>query len=109
MSRHGRNAAWTALDRVGALGSANRGDRNMSDATQTATGAVASIWRYPVKSMMGEELNDARVSDQGLLGDRVYALLDGSDGKVATAKNPRKWPTLFAFRSTFIERSAGGA
>ncbi len=81
----------------------------MSDATQAATGAVASIWRYPVKSMMGEELNDARVSDHGLLGDRVYALLDGSDGKVATAKNPRKWPTLFAFRSTFIERSAGGA
>jgi uncharacterized protein YcbX len=59
--------------------------------------------------MMGEELNDARVSDHGLLGDRVYALLDGSDGKVATAKNPRKWPTLFAFRSTFIERSDGGA
>jgi len=57
--------------------------------------------------MMGEELNDARVSDHGLLGDRVYALLDGSDGKVATAKNPRKWPTLFAFGSTFIERSGG--
>ena len=79
----------------------------MSDATQTATGAVVSIWRYPVKSMMGEELHDATVSDHGLFGDRVYALLDGSDGRVATAKNPRKWPTLFAFGSTFIERSEG--
>jgi uncharacterized protein YcbX len=29
--------------------------------------------------------------------------VDGSDGKVATAKNPRKWPNLFEFRSTFIE------
>jgi len=52
---------------------------------------------------MGEELNTALVRDHGLFGDRAYALLDGSDGKVATAKNPRKWPTLFAFRAAFIE------
>jgi MOSC domain-containing protein len=45
------------------------------------------------------------VGDHGLLGDRVYALLDRADGKVATAKNPRKWPSLFAFRATFIEPS----
>ena len=39
----------------------------------------------------------------GLLGDRAYALVDSSDEKVATAKNPRKWPNLFDFRATFIE------
>src|SRR5207245_1325302 len=39
----------------------------------------------------------------GLLGDRAYALVDSSDGKAATAKNPRKWPRLFDFRATFIE------
>src|ERR1700704_5625590 len=66
-------------------------------------GAVASIWRYPVKSMMGEELNATEVTERGLFGDRAYALVDSSDGKVATAKNPRKWPTLFDFRATFIE------
>jgi uncharacterized protein YcbX len=32
----------------------------MPEATGTEVGAVASIWRYPVKSMMGEELNAAR-------------------------------------------------
>jgi uncharacterized protein YcbX len=80
----------------------------MADATQTELGAVVSLWRYPVKSMMGEELNTARVKDHGLLGDRVYALLDKSDGKVASAKNPRKWPALFAFRATFIEPSSTG-
>ena len=77
----------------------------MSDGTDTGVGAVVSLWRYPVKSMIGEELNAARLSDHGLLGDRACALIDRSDGKVATAKNPRKWPTLFAFAASFIERS----
>jgi len=77
----------------------------MSDGTASEVGAVVSLWRYPVKSMIGEELGAARLSDYGLLGDRAYALIDHSDGKVATAKNPRKWPTLFAFAATFIERS----
>jgi len=53
--------------------------------------------------MMGEELNATEVTERGLLGDRAYALVDSSDGKVATAKNPRKWPNLFDFRATFIE------
>ena len=79
----------------------------MSDGTHIEVGAVLSLWRYPVKSMLGEELNAARLSDYGLLGDRAYALMDSSEGKVATAKNPRKWPTLFAFAANFVERSGG--
>src|SRR2546426_11884304 len=75
----------------------------MSDGTHTEAGAVVSLWRYPVKSMIGEELNAARLSDYGLLGDRAYALVDHSDGKVATAKNPRKWPNLFDCLAAFIE------
>lgn len=61
----------------------------MANATPTEVGAVVSLWRYPVKSMLGEELQTAQVRDHGLLGDRVYALLDRSDGRIATAKNPR--------------------
>ena len=30
----------------------------MSNAAQNELGSVVSLWRYPVKSMMGEELND---------------------------------------------------
>ena len=75
----------------------------MSNAAQVELGAVVSLWRYPVKSMMGEELNAADVTERGLLGDRAYALVDSSDGKAATAKNPRKWPRLFDFRAAFIE------
>jgi hypothetical protein len=75
----------------------------MSNTTQSDMGAVASLRRYPVKSMMGEEQDAAQVTVRGLAGDRGYALLDVSDGKVATAKNPRKWPNLFAFRATLLE------
>ena len=61
------------------------------DKSQITTGTVVSIWRYPVKSMLGEELNASYVTERGLVGDRAYALLDEETGKVASAKNPRKW------------------
>jgi uncharacterized protein YcbX len=81
----------------------------MSHTIQTEVGSVVSLWQYPVKSMMGEELNATEVTEHGLLGDRAYALVDSSDGKVATAKNPRKWPRLFDFRATFIEPARAAA
>ncbi len=46
----------------------------MANTTQIELSSVVSLWRYPVKSMMGEELNAAEVTDRGLLGDRAYAL-----------------------------------
>ena len=52
-------------------------------------GTVAGLWRYPVKSMMGEELNATEVTERGVVGDRHYAVVDPSTGKVAGAKNPR--------------------
>ena len=70
---------------------------------RAATGTVVSLWRYPVKSMLGEELNSSNVTERGLVGDRAYAIIDLKTGKVASAKNPRKWGRLFDFRSVFIE------
>src|SRR5467141_996975 len=71
--------------------------------TQRVVGSIVSLWRYPVKSMMGEELNATEVTKMGLLGDRAYALVDSSDAKVASAKNPRKWPQLFDFRAALAD------
>src|SRR6266540_6795196 len=81
----------------------------MSQAVQMTVGSVVSLWRYPVKSMMGEELNAAEVTERGLLGDRAYALLDSSDGKVASAKNPRKWPRLFDCHAALVGPPRVGA
>jgi uncharacterized protein YcbX len=72
-------------------------------------GKVASLWRYPVKSMQGEELSESELSEHGLLGDRVYALIDVAEGKAASAKNPVKWPTLFGCKALFSEQPKKGA
>jgi uncharacterized protein len=75
----------------------------MADPHAFVAGQVVAIWRYPVKSMMGEELNAAEVTERGLLGDRAFALIDVETGKVASAKNPRRWPSLFDFRAAYLE------
>lgn len=69
-------------------------------------GSVGALWRYPVKSMLGEQLNAAAIGQRGLVGDRVYAVVDPDTGKVASAKNPKKWPRLFDCRSAFAEPPA---
>src|SRR5919106_3440035 len=76
---------------------------NKAQETATAAGTVVSVWRYPVKSMLGEELNSSYVTERGLVGDRAYALIDKETGKVVSAKNPRKWEKLFDFRSVFMD------
>ena len=76
--------------------------------TPTVLGSIVSLWRYPVKSMLGEELNAAEVTKRGLLGDRAYALVDSADGKVASAKNPRKWPQLFDCRAALADAPRAG-
>ena len=76
--------------------------------TQTVLGSIVSLWRYPVKSLLGEELNATEVTKRGLLGDRAYALVDSADGKVASAKNPRKWPGLFDCRAALADVPRAG-
>jgi len=80
----------------------------MADSAERQVGSVVALWRYPVKSMQGEELNAATVSQRGFFGDRAYALVDAADGKVASAKNPRKWPSLFDFRAVLAEPPRDG-
>ena len=57
-------------------------------------GALEELWRYPVKSMLGERIARATVDELGIRGDRRLALIDGESGKVASAKAPRLWREL---------------
>ncbi|MFE1792657.1 MOSC N-terminal beta barrel domain-containing protein, partial [Streptomyces sp. NPDC059525] len=52
-------------------------------------GTVTALCRYPVKSMLGEALTSVRITEEGLAGDREFAVLDEA-GAVASAKHPRK-------------------
>jgi uncharacterized protein YcbX len=71
------------------------------DGRAASIGSVVALWRYPVKSMQGEELNGAQATERGLFGDRAYAVLDRATGHIASAKHPRKWHALFACRAAF--------
>lgn len=66
-----------------------------------ATGSVAALWRFPVKSMLGEGVERAQVTDHGLLGDRAFALFDRETGKRVSAVNVRQYPNLFQFSARF--------
>lgn len=73
------------------------------EARAQAAGTLVEVWRYPVKSMQGEEVDGAILTERGVLGDRSYAVLERATGHIASAKHPRKWSRLFACRAAFVE------
>ena len=60
---------------------------------------VAEIWRYPVKSMAGEQLQTAQLTPSGIDGDRVIQVRN-SRGRTVTS---RTHPGLLAHRATMSE------
>jgi uncharacterized protein YcbX len=61
---------------------------------------VATLRRYPVKSMLGETVGEVEVDECGVRGDRRLALVDVESGRVATAKHPRRWRALLGFSAS---------
>ena len=55
---------------------------------------VSKLWRYPVKSMAGESIDEAEVGIDGIAGDRRWAVRDLETGKVVSAKKPRPFGAL---------------
>ncbi len=56
-------------------------------------GVVKDLFRYPVKSMLGEQLSEVDIGEHGVIGDRAYALRE-ANGRIVTAK---KWANLLEF------------
>ena len=71
--------------------------------------SVSELWRYPVKSMRGERVDAADVSEAGFAGDRAYAVTDPATGKVGSAKHPRLWGALLACEARYLEEPMAGA
>jgi uncharacterized protein len=58
-------------------------------------GTVTLLRRYPVKSMLGEDIGtQAEATPIGLAGDRGLALIHTPTGRVVSAKNPRLWRAM---------------
>lgn len=68
-----------------------------------AVGTVCELWRYPVKSMLGEKRRVLNVDERGVVGDRFWAVYDG-DGKLGSGKNTRRFRRmdgLFRFAAAY--------
>jgi uncharacterized protein len=72
-------------------------------------GTVAALRRYPVKSMLGEDVDAGEVTFTGLVGDRRLAVVSRSTGKIASAKLPRLWRDLLTLSAAADETAADGA
>jgi uncharacterized protein len=69
-------------------------------------GTVASLRRYPVKSMLGEDLDAGDISREGLARDRRLAVVSRRTGKVASAKYPRLWRDLLTLSAQATDGAA---
>ena len=73
-------------------------------------GTVAGLRRYPVKSMLGEDVDAGEVTFTGLSGDRRLAVVSRATGKIASAKFPRLWRDLLTMAvASADDRAADGA
>ena len=66
-------------------------------------GTVAVLRRYPVKSMLGEDVDAGEVTFTGLAGDRRLAVVSRATGKIASAKFPRLWRDLLTLSAASAE------
>src|SRR5215510_5874086 len=57
---------------------------------------VQEIWRYPVKSMAGEALASAELTQEGVVGDRIVQVRNQA-GRIVTARSK---PALLGHRAT---------
>ena len=70
-------------------------------------GKVESLWRYPVKSLLGERLSKVEVDARGISGDRLYAVLN-SDGKIGSGKDTRRFRRIDGLFSMFANATDKG-
>jgi uncharacterized protein YcbX len=69
-------------------------------------GTVAALRRYPVKSMLGEDVDAGDVTFTGLAGDRQLAVVSRTTGKIASAKFPRLWRDLLTLSAAAVDDPA---
>lgn len=67
------------------------------------SGTIASLWRYPVKSMLGERRDSLQLDQRGVVGDRLFAVRDeaGKFGSGKTTRRFRRMDGLFRFRAGY--------
>jgi MOSC domain-containing protein len=67
-------------------------------------GHIKEVWRYPVKSMVGEILDQAYIASYGLQGDRGWAVRDEDAGELTVV---RKTPKLLHCKARYTQEPNG--
>lgn len=67
----------------------------------TSIGAIESLWRYPVKSMSGEEIPEAFMGFSGIYGDRCYAFKNSAARKGFPYLNANVQQQMLLYRPQF--------
>lgn len=67
-------------------------------------GHIESLWRYPVKSMRGEELQEAYVGFPGIYGDRLYAFRSSAAPKGFPYLTGREQEKILLYRPVYRRR-----
>lgn len=70
--------------------------------TVIPVGVLASVSRYPVKSMRGESLTEAEVRFQGICGDRRFAFIQGRDHSRFPWLTAREVPRMLLYQAALI-------
>jgi hypothetical protein len=69
---------------------------------------VIKLRRYPVKSMLGQDVAVSTVTRTGLAGDRRLAVVSRTTGKIASAKYPRLWRDLLTLSAETLDEDSLG-
>jgi uncharacterized protein YcbX len=70
-----------------------------------SAGSVREVWRYPVKSLGGEQPASVTVGPLGILGDRAWAVRDSAADRIRSAK---KYPGLLHCMARSVGTPAAG-
>ena len=69
-------------------------------------GTIKQIWRYPVKSMAGEQLESCALGVAGIPGDRGWAIRNDKTGEITNGKH---FPPLMRCSARYLEPPANGS
>ncbi len=64
---------------------------------------VVEIWRFPVKSMAGERLDECMVTEAGLEGDRRWAFIDQSPNRAGKWFNIKQHAPLMNYHARLVD------
>src|SRR5580765_6826443 len=86
---------------AGLAPSARKHAQATGDPIMSTIGTVESLWRYPVKSMRGEELDEIYAGFAGVYGDRIFAFSSPETRKGFPYFTGREQRTMMQYRPRF--------